>query len=100
MHAGDTLGCIITLDSPVLPILPGRVLLLAFQPGASRLVSTLRAFQALAFSISASAVPARPGAHEEPLLIAVRFYAGGEATGRLAEVLTSGSRRLERADKR
>jgi hypothetical protein len=37
----DTLGCIITLDSPVLPILPGRVLLLS--KSARRLIAALSA---------------------------------------------------------
>ena len=88
-------GCIITLDSPVLPILPGRVLLLGKSARRLRLVSTLQP--------SASAcqlVPLRPclAAHDKPLPVAVGFHAhGGEVVGPLAEILTR--RRSRRADK-
>src|SRR5215203_7482679 len=72
-------------------------------------LSTLRAFQALALSMSASPSAALLSSYEEPLLTGVRFYSGGQAQRRLAEMLrsrrpqrggvpTSDSRRLERAD--
>src|SRR5215210_4026817 len=60
----------------------------AYQHGASRLVSTLR----LRLRLSAGQLlplRTRPAAHDEPLSAAGGSYARGEATGRLADMLTS-----------